>query len=65
MNIWLHARSHSDAKPHRNVPATLPRYALCHCYAISQGVDVLELDMGVTKDGVVVVSHDPYLQPCL
>jgi glycerophosphoryl diester phosphodiesterase len=26
-------------------------------------VDVLELDMGVTKDGVVVVSHDPYLSP--
>lgn len=32
-------------------------------YAIANGVDVLELDMGVTKDGVVVVSHDPYLEP--
>lgn len=32
-------------------------------YAIAQGVDVLELDMAVTKDGVVVVSHDPILHP--
>lgn len=32
-------------------------------YAISIGADVLELDMGVTRDGVVVVSHDPYLEP--
>ena len=27
-------------------------------YAIAHGVDVLELDMYVTKDNVVVVSHD-------
>jgi glycerophosphoryl diester phosphodiesterase len=26
-------------------------------------VDVLELDMAVTKDGVLVVSHDPTLEP--
>jgi len=38
---------------------TLPAFE----YAISQGVDVLELDMAVTKDGVLVVSHDPYLKP--
>jgi glycerophosphoryl diester phosphodiesterase len=36
---------------------TLPAFE----YAIAQGVDVLELDTGVTKDGVVVVSHDPFL----
>src|SRR5437588_7121036 len=38
---------------------TLPGFE----YAIAQGVDVLELDMAVTKDNVVVVSHDPHLQP--
>src|SRR5260370_42294498 len=32
-------------------------------YAIAAGVDVLELDMAVTKDDVVVVSHDPLLNP--
>src|ERR1051325_10311622 len=31
-------------------------------YAIAQGVDALELDMAVTRDGVVVVSHDPELR---
>ena len=38
---------------------TLPAFE----YAISIGVDVLELDMAVTKDNVIVVSHDPYLEP--
>jgi glycerophosphoryl diester phosphodiesterase len=38
---------------------TLPAFE----YAISAGVDVLELDMAVTKDNVIVVSHDPYLEP--
>lgn len=32
-------------------------------YAIAQGVDALELDMAVTKDNVLVVSHDPLLHP--
>jgi glycerophosphoryl diester phosphodiesterase len=31
-------------------------------YAIAEGVDVLELDMAITKDNVVVVSHDPVLK---
>lgn len=37
---------------------TLPAFA----YAIGIGADVLELDMAVTKDNVIVVSHDPYLE---
>lgn len=32
-------------------------------YAIQSGVDALELDMAVTKDDVIVVSHDPVLRP--
>jgi glycerophosphoryl diester phosphodiesterase len=38
---------------------TLPAFE----YALAQGVDVLELDLGVTKDNVVVVSHDSILKP--
>ncbi len=38
---------------------TLPAFE----YAIGIGADVLELDMAVTKDNVIVVSHDPYLHP--
>ncbi|MEO7547284.1 MAG: glycerophosphodiester phosphodiesterase family protein, partial [Ramlibacter sp.] len=29
------------------------------------GVTTLELDVGVTADGVVVISHDPYLNPLI
>src|SRR5438552_1402876 len=36
---------------------TLPAFE----YAIAQGADVLELDTGITQDGIVVVSHDPFL----
>ena len=36
---------------------TLPAFE----YAIEAGVDVLELDLAVTKDNVLVVSHDPEL----
>ena len=38
---------------------TLPAFE----YAIAEGVDALELDMAVTKDNVIVVSHDPLLHP--
>jgi len=33
--------------------------------ALSLGVDTLELDVALTADGVVVVSHDPYLNPVI
>ena len=32
-------------------------------YAIKAGVDALEMDMAVTKDNVIVISHDPILHP--
>jgi glycerophosphoryl diester phosphodiesterase len=40
---------------------TLPSFA----NALSMGVDTLELDLGVTRDGVVVVSHERGLNPDL
>ncbi len=49
---------------HRGARAVRPENTLpAFEYAIGIGVDVLELDMAVTKDNVVVVSHDPYLEP--
>jgi glycerophosphoryl diester phosphodiesterase len=48
---------------HRGARAMRPENTLpAFEYAIAQGVDVLELDMDVTSDGVVVVSHDPILK---
>ena len=49
---------------HRGARALRPENTIpAFEYAIAHGVDVLELDMAVTKDGVVVVSHDPILHP--
>jgi len=49
---------------HRGARAMRPENTLpAFEYAISVGADVLELDMAVTKDNVIVVSHDPYLEP--
>jgi glycerophosphoryl diester phosphodiesterase len=47
---------------HRGARAVRPENTLpAFEYAIAVGVDVLELDMAVTKDNVIVVSHDPRL----
>lgn len=49
---------------HRGARAMRPENTLpAFRYAIAAGADVLELDMAVTKDNVVVVSHDPFLNP--
>ncbi len=49
---------------HRGARAVLPENSLpAFEYAIGLGVDVLELDVAVTKDDVLVVSHDPELNP--
>src|ERR1041385_6431111 len=49
---------------HRGARAIRPENTLpAFEYAIAAGVDALELDMAVTRDNVIVVSHDPYLEP--
>jgi glycerophosphoryl diester phosphodiesterase len=45
---------------HRGARAVLPENTIpAFEYAIRTGADVLELDLAVTKDNVLVVSHDP------
>jgi glycerophosphoryl diester phosphodiesterase len=47
---------------HRGARSVLPENSLpAFEYAIQQGVDYLELDLAVTKDNVLVVSHDPHI----
>src|SRR5262252_7346983 len=49
---------------HRGARALRPENTLpAFEYAIAAGVDALELDMAVTKDNVIVISHDPVLHP--
>src|SRR5262245_21715967 len=48
---------------HRGARSRRPENTLsAFAYALEIGVDVLELDLAVTRDGVLVVSHDPYLE---
>jgi glycerophosphoryl diester phosphodiesterase len=55
-----------DIEAHRGGRARRPENTLpAFADALSMGVDTLELDMGVTRDGVVVVSHERGLNPDL
>jgi len=55
-----------DIQGHRGARGLAPENTLAAfgC-ALSIGVTTLEMDCAVTKDGVVVVSHDPALNPDL
>ncbi len=49
---------------HRGARALRPENTLpAFEYAIGIGVDAIELDLAVTKDNAIVVSHDPHLAP--
>jgi glycerophosphoryl diester phosphodiesterase len=54
--ILVHGHRGARARRPEN---TIPAFE----YAIAQGVDALEMDMAVTKDSVIVISHDPILEP--
>jgi glycerophosphoryl diester phosphodiesterase len=54
--ILVHGHRGARARRPEN---TLPAFQ----YAIEQGVDALEMDMAVTRDNVLVISHDPVLEP--
>lgn len=51
---------------HRGARAAMPENTIpAFEYAIKAGVDVLELDVAVTKDNVLVVSHDPLVNAAI
>jgi glycerophosphoryl diester phosphodiesterase len=53
-----------DLQGHRGARGHLPENTLPSFeHAIALGVDTLEMDVGVTRDGVVVVHHDRRLNP--
>lgn len=55
-----------DLEAHRGGRGLLPENTLpAFANALSMGVDTLELDVGVTADGAVVVSHERRLNPDL
>ncbi len=55
-----------DIEAHRGGRALFPENTLVSfANALSMGVNTLELDVGVTRDGVIVVSHERGLNPDL
>jgi len=55
-----------DLEGHRGGRGLLPENTLpAFARALSIGVDTLELDTGITSDGVVVISHNRRLDPAI
>jgi len=53
-----------DLQGHRGARGLKPENTLAgFAFALELGVSTLELDCAVTRDGIVVVSHDPVLNP--
>lgn len=60
------ARNSLDIQGHRGARSVRPENTIpAFQYAIDVGVDTLELDTVVTKDNVVVLHHDLYLNPVI
>jgi glycerophosphoryl diester phosphodiesterase len=58
------AASAFDLQGHRGTRGLAPENTLeAFSTALAIGVSTLELDLGMTKDGVLVISHDSYLNP--
>lgn len=56
------AASAIDVQGHRGARSVLPENTLAGFdYALAIGVDTLELDLGVSRDNVVVVIHDQFI----
>ena len=55
-----------DLQGHRGARGLAPENTLAaFSVALAQGVTTLETDLAVTKDGVLVIAHDPSLNPDL
>jgi glycerophosphoryl diester phosphodiesterase len=55
-----------DLQGHRGARGLAPENTLAGFRtALALGVTTLELDTGVTRDGVVVIAHDPELNPAI
>ena len=55
-----------DLQGHRGTRGNAPENTLpAFERALEIGVATLELDVGVSADGVVVIAHDPYLNPTI
>jgi glycerophosphoryl diester phosphodiesterase len=64
--LAVHAAHAFDLEGHRGARGHRPENTLpAFAFALSTGVDTLELDTGITKDGAVVISHNRRLEPAI
>ena len=62
--MTANAATHILVHGHRCARAIYPENTIpAFEYAIKIGADVLEMDVAVTKDNVLVISHDPHINP--
>jgi glycerophosphoryl diester phosphodiesterase len=62
-HAWTNAMA-LDLQGHRGARGLAPENTLAgFALALSTGITTLELDIAITRDGVLVVSHDPRLNP--
>lgn len=53
-----------EVQGHRGARSVRPENTMAAFeYALKVGVDTIEMDLAVTKDEILVVSHDPYINP--
>lgn len=64
MNIQ--AQFNYDLQGHRGARGIMPENTIpAMIKALDLGVTTLELDLAITKDGVLVVSHEPWMNPVI
>jgi glycerophosphoryl diester phosphodiesterase len=61
---WSAATKDIEVQGHRGCRGLRPENTMAAFeHAAALGVDVLELDLGLTRDGVLAVIHDPEIKP--
>ncbi|MEQ9657268.1 glycerophosphodiester phosphodiesterase family protein, partial [Fulvivirga sp.] len=59
ISFQLNAQSKLDIQGHRGARGVFPENSVpAFLYALDQGVTTLEMDVVISKDGKVVVSHE-------
>ena len=57
-------QNHFDKEGHRGCRGLMPENTIpAMLYAIDLGVTTLEMDTHITKDSLVIISHDPWFNP--
>jgi len=64
--MTVQAQFSYDLQGHRGSRGLMPENTIpAMIKALDLGVTTLELDLAVTKDGVIILSHEPYMNPVI